>query len=194
MSLEEWLAHPFVLLVVGAGLTAGTGSLITRLWENRKNILQVKVQLFEDISDFIGDVMAYSAKMETIHTNKTGLSENDANDITPLLERIIKMGSKIRARLLAYSSSSADLWFNYYSMLLLYLEITTDIFQEMTPTSRQNLKTMLDYFGSAKFTEETLAKLEHGYDQDTWGEIGNLLNQKGTYVMIKIKDATFTIN
>jgi hypothetical protein len=188
-TAEQWLAHPFVLLIIGASISGILIPLFTRRWQDHQKELEVKVGLVNKINESLTDIIT---AIKLVDCKIPGF---DKAALGTAYKEWEKSNAVIRSQLRAYfSNTNLEQDWNNYSQLIfkLYslLEKTDSIGR------KQLLQEIKNAISSGKNTinPDTIAR--NPPDKESWNTLkGELLaeNDKLTQKVLRERIPLFSI-
>lgn len=139
MTLSEFLAHPFLLLIVGAIISSILVPTFSKKWQDRKKKLEIKIDLMTKISEVV-------ASWE-IDTRALVRLEHPPTERNP--EWRVK-GSSITAILFAYFPSEPiyEKWKVYFNIIDQYWWFSNTVFHgEMKEEYKKDIDMFQNFLG-----------------------------------------------
>lgn len=185
ITIEEWLSHPFVLLLVGALISSYLIPLFTRRWQDHETELNLKVGLVEKISDAVTR-MVMAIQFAEVGATSQKQEEFDAAYRDWEIERA-SIGSHLQAY---FPKTDIGSNWKHYSELVSDFYALTGIFDEKG--RNEQLKKIHKSLGTVSIMWEALAKREEYKNArgekrrqyfDNWFELKEqILSQKDNLV------------
>jgi hypothetical protein len=144
VSVEEFIQHPLLLLIVGAGITGIFIPWFTKRWQDNKVKTEIRLNLTQEMSKLIASAMGriWTAiaryKRIAIAREQHTFSDEEATELYKQLETWNTRSCILSAKLKAYfpSSDIERKWAEYSILIILVWELATRIYYTDTRSDR----------------------------------------------------------
>jgi hypothetical protein len=176
--MADFLAHPLLVLLVGAVLTGMLIPALTRRWQNRQKALELKTELVGEISESITEmVMA----VQFVHLGATSMDQQRFDEAYREWEtKSAVIGTKLRAY---FPETAIPAEWTEFS------EIVTD-FYALEGVSDENRRS--EYFLTINDKLSALLDTQHERAGD-WGALKEGISKKKAELIQKVLDSKISV-
>ena len=148
-TLYEWLAHPLLLLIIGALISALLVPWLTQRWQNHQKKLELKSDLVSQISESVVNIVM--AVLYAVLGTKSLTPEKYDEAFRDWQIRQAVIGSQIRAY---FPREIGDEWGAYSKIVTNFYELSG---ADNVPFVKERLGEIRKYFSKSKVDWDTLA-------------------------------------
>lgn len=191
MSISEFLAHPFLLLVVGAIISSILVPIFSKRWQNRQKKLEIKIDLITKISEVVA---SWELDTRALINRKDPPIERNPN------WRV--KGASITAILYAYFPTQPiyEKWKIYFNIIDQYWWFSYIVFHdEMKDEYKENLDMFQNFLGdeAKNFNFEIFFNIKNAKDAgksaEVWSQLADNFAKKQYDVVGSIIDSKIKV-